>query len=603
MLKTLTALKDTLGPGTGTRAAILVLLMVFGGLLESVGVGLVFPVLAVVADANVVQSDNLMSKLYGWADKPAIEIFFYYLCGALVAAIAVKNLFAVYLLRRQAEFVWESRRRLTTFLFRRYVRAELLFHLQNSSSATIRSLTVSVDQIFGKFLMPLMQLATEAFVVIFIFLMLLRVSPEVTGVALAMLGSTAAVFHYTNRRRIGFWGAEMHDTSARLLQTISHSLGGIKEVKVFQKERFFEQEFDDAMARNSTALKRYQVVTQYPRIVIETLAVCCIVLAVVAIVGLGNPIRDAIPILGLFCMAALRLMPSFNRIIGHLANIRFVLPSINQVLAEIKATEKADSIDDAQQVEPVPFGDRIKLNNVGFSYSEMESNALHDICLDLKFGESVALVGRTGAGKTTLANLLLGLLEPTDGELRVDGQLISHSNLHDWRSNVAYIPQDVFLVDDTILANVAFGVEEAEIDEARLQEAVKLARLQDVVENSPHGLATRVGERGAQLSGGQRQRIGIARALYRDARLLVLDEATSALDASTESEITGLLRSLHGQRTFVLIAHRLSTVRHCDKIYLLDDGRIVSTGTFEMLASQNALFKEMLDHSQVAVDA
>lgn len=603
MLKTLATLRDTLGPGTGSRAAVLVLLMVIGGLLESIGVGLVFPVLAVLADPEVVTSNDILRKLHGWTGNPAAQVFFYYLCGALVGAIAVKNLFAVFLLRTQAEFVWESRRCLTTFLFRRYVRADLLFHLQNSSSEAIRSLTVSVDQIFGKFLMPLLLLATEAFVVLFIFLMLLRINPEVTGVVLVLLGVTAAAFHYANRRRIGFWGSEMHDTSVRLLQTISHSLGGIKEVKVFQKERFFEQEFDDALARNSTALKRYQVVTQYPRIVIETLAICCIILAVVTIVGMGNPIRDAIPILGLFCMAAFRLMPSFNRIIGHLANIRFVLPAIDQVLAEIEATENSDSRDVGDNADSVPFEKCITLNNVGFSYSELENNALHDICLDLKFGESVALVGRTGAGKTTLANLLLSLLKPTSGEMRVDGQLISDVNRHAWRSNVAYIPQDVFLIDDTILANVAFGIDEAEIDEALVQRAVKLARLQEVVENAPLGLHTRIGERGAQLSGGQRQRIGIARALYRDARLLVLDEATSALDASTESEITSLLRSLHGQRTFVLIAHRLSTVRDCDRIFILEDGRINSTGTFAALSSQNALFREMLEHSKVSVDA
>ena len=585
---------QVLGDGARRKMSVLGILMLMGGALESAGVGLVFPLLAMITRPEMVHQNETIRALHVAIGEPSVDMFLIVLCAGLLAVIVLKNIFSAYLVNAQARFVWQSRRRLSSYLFRRYVRSDLPFHLNTHSSEITRGLIVSVNQIFGKFLMPLLLLATEGLVVLFVIAVLLVVDLLVTVVALVVLGTTVGAFYMVSRRRIAFWGEEVHATSGRLLRTIGQSLGGIKELKVFRKEAYFEGLFSEAINANSRAMQHYQAVTQYPRLMLETIAAGSILITVAVVVASGNRAGDVIPLVGLFGVAAIRLMPSLNRIIAQVASIRFVLPSIGQVLDDIQATEGSASGEAAIDEPPALLLEReVVFDNVTFAYAAGSEPVLQNVSLRIPCGTSVALVGRTGAGKTTLANLLLGLFQPTDGEILFDDRPYSGADMRALQANLAFIPQDVFLLDDSIRNNVAFGVPQSEIDEGRMREAIRLAHLDDVVAALPQGLDTVIGERGARISGGQRQRLGIARALYRDARMIVLDEATSALDSGTESEISRVLHELHGQRTLVIIAHRPSTIRPCDRIFVLEDGRIADSGDFETLVARNASFRRI----------
>jgi len=369
----------------------------------------------------------------------------------------------------------------------------------------------------------------------------------------------------------------------------------IKDIKASGRENFFATTLGGILHRNCMARRRYQFTTATPRLLLETLAIGIMLLGIVGLLTMGRSPGEVVVTLGLFGVVAFRLMPSLNRLTGYASNLRAgsaMVGTIHADIQKVRALPGAGAVFAEPDPLSLPLHETLKVENVSYRYPGAERPALAGIDMTVRRGQSVALVGASGAGKTTLADVLLGLLEPDIGNILADGVAI-RSHLRRWQRSIGYVPQDVFLLDGTIRSNVAFGIRDEEIDDERVMKAIRLAQLEKLVEGMPQGLHTVVGEKNA-LSGGQRQRIGIARALYNDPDVLVMDEATSALDAETEHLITQAIESLHGDKTLFIIAHRLSTVRRCDLIFLMHQGMIEDVGSFNELVERHPRFANMV---------
>jgi len=407
-----------------------------------------------------------------------------------------------------------------------------------------------------------------------------------------LFGTVAALLRLT-RRVFTRWGAQQQELKKTILQNLHQSLGGLKEVKVLGREHFFYHIFARRQGTLIRVHSRYATVTMVPRLLIETVFVCGMLLVIVLVTREGRDALDLVSLLGLYAYAGFRIIPSAYRIMLGVSTIRHGTAAVNHVYNDFMAFEPDLPVaGGAANGEDLSFTDRLVLDEVSYAYDVADAPVLQEVSLTIRRGESIGIVGPTGVGKSTLIDLVLGLLPPSSGHILVDGKDV-FSAVQSWRRKIGYVPQSIFLTDDTLRRNIAFGLEDTEIDAQKLQAAVRMAQLEKFVATLPRGLETVVGERGVRLSGGQRQRVGIARALYHEPEILVFDEATSALDNQTERAVIGAIEALRGEKTLLIVAHRLSTVRGCDRLVFLQDGRIADCGSFDELLMNNADFRDM----------
>jgi ABC-type multidrug transport system fused ATPase/permease subunit len=424
---------------------------------------------------------------------------------------------------------------------------------------------------FTRGLISGLTLTTELLNVVGIAMLLVWIEPMGSIAIVVLVGAAGVGYYRLARSRLLQWGRARQYHEGMRIQQLQQGLGGVKEVKLLGREAEFLRQYAVHNVGAATMQARQDTLQQLPRIWLELLAVITLATVVLASIAQGRPIETLIPTLGLFAAAAFRLIPSANRILGTVQNVRYTLPVINTLYAELKSFQGAQL---SECAELSRFRQGLALESICYSYPAAEKPTLHNINLTVKCGAAVGFIGGSGAGKSTLVDLILGLLTPTSGMVRVDGIDIQ-TNLRAWQNQIGYVPQSIFLTDDTLRRNVAFGVTESQIDEASVWQAICAAQLEEFVSELPQGLDTVVGERGVRISGGQRQRIGIARALYRDPTVLVLDEATSSLDIATESGVVDAVRALHGKKTILIVAHRPSTIAHCDHVYRLEQGRVI----------------------------
>ena len=569
-------------PSQRKSAVALLGLMLVGMVLETLGVGLVIPVIAIITDENLAKSYPGLQPTLDILGNPEQKTL---IVGAMISLLAiyiVKTGFLGFLAWKQSRFAFGVQASLSQRLFTTYLRQPYMFHLQRNSATLIQNVTQEVSQFTFGAILSGMGLMTEGLVLIGLASLLFLAEPVGAIAVIVTLGGAGFIFYGVTRSKVTAWGVtrQIHERSG--LQHLQQGLGGAKDVKLLGREADFLSQYKTHNDQTAHIGQRMQTLKQLPRLWIELLAVFGLSLIVLIMVAQDRSLGSIAPTLGLFTAAAFRLMPSMNRILNYSQSLRYGLVTTNTLYVELgldaPAPDKADGSHAANWQE-------IRLRDVSFTYPGAPAPALSHLSLVIQRGETIGFVGPSGSGKSTLVDVVLGLLTPGAGHVLV-GENDIQKNLRAWQNQIGYVSQSIYLTDDTLRRNVAFGLANDKIDDVAVARAIKSAQLHDFVATLPEKLQTIVGERGVRLSGGQRQRIGIARALYHDPAVLVLDEATSALDTPTEKGVMQAITALHGTKTILIVAHRMSTVEQSDRVYRLEGG-ILTTPVCKTEASPN----------------
>jgi ABC-type multidrug transport system fused ATPase/permease subunit len=539
---------------------------------------LVIPALALMMQNDLATKYPILEPWLSSLGNPSHERLIIGGMLALVGVYAVKTFFLAFLAWRQAHFVFRLQSNFSQRLFAGYLCQPYTFHLQRNSAQLIRNTINQVGEITTVIQQGLM-LITEILVLSGISALLLTVEPLGALLVGSMLGLAGWGFNRLTRGHILRWGVARQHHEGLRIQHLQQGLGGAKDIKLLGRESDFLAQYQLHNTSSSRIAQRQTTLGALPRLWLELLAVSGLAVLVVAMIWKGKPMDTLLPTLGLFAAAAFRIMPSINRVLTAVQSMRYYLPVIDTLHSEF-CLLNATSIQ--QRGQHLPFKNALVLDQVSFKYPAAENPALRGISLSIPRGASIGFIGGSGAGKSTLVDTILGLLTPDSGTIKINGINIQ-TNLRGWQDQIGYVPQSIYLTDDTLRRNVACGLPPDQIDETAVWRAIKAAQLEQFVNELPQGLETQVGERGVRLSGGQRQRIGIARALYHDPAVLVLDEATSSLDTVTEHDVMEAVRALQGEKTLIIVAHRLSTVEHCDHLYRLEQGTVVEDGETAMM--------------------
>lgn len=547
-----------LGKGEKRKIIILFFLMLIGGILEMAGVSLVLPIITYISKDGVQEFD---------------QIVFY--AVLLILVYFAKNLFLIFMYDAIFRFVSNGAARLSDRMMEAYLKADYSFHLRKNVSEIARAIQYDSNSVYNM-IKALLQLAAEVLICMILAVFLLITDFWMCIFLMFVLGITCGLFLLFSKKETKRLGKELIYNNGQTGRWVLQAFGGIKEVKLLGREEYFRQQVGKYRREYSLNNRRQQVLLQIPRLMVETVCIVSVMVIIVFEITTGEDIASLLPKLGVFAVAAFRLLPSVGKINSLLNEALFNKAAMDAAYDELKELETihmAERKQDVECVKPAKWSECLKTVNLSFRYSDDAPMVLDNCDIEIPFGMAVGLIGPSGAGKTTLADLLMGMLKPTSGHVEADGNDIQN-NVCAWHKQIGYVPQTIYLSDDTIRANIAFGLREEEIDDEKIWEALRKAQLEEFVKSKPEGLDTMVGDRGVRLSGGQRQRIGIARALYYDPQFLVFDEATSALDNETEEAVMEAIESLHGSKTMIIIAHRLSTIEACDIVYRVSDGKV-----------------------------
>jgi ABC-type multidrug transport system fused ATPase/permease subunit len=556
----------------------IVVMVIVGMFLETISLGIVVPIIGILTQDDYQQKYPFIVDIFGNLSR---EELISAVMVAMVLIYVVRSLFLFWSLWIQKGFSASVSGRLSQSLFSIYLRQPYMFHLQRNSSTLMRNaknatsvVTCGVD--------PFLVLLTDGLVAIAMFALLIAVEPVGTLAVLLVFGLSTFVFQRTTRRRIDNWGYQVDYHETKILQHLQEGFGGAKDVKVLGRENEFLSQHEKHLGESIRINRIYNVILTLPRSFMEIITIVGLCLLVVSMVVRGRELADIVPILGLFAAAAFRVMPSINRLLMATQTLIFN----RSIIASVYKDFLLDSPDSTSTGSGTKFAAQLELTDVSFKYPTAATASLQNVSLVVKRGEAVGFVGPSGAGKSTLVDVILGLFAPTSGVVKVDGQDVQQ-NLRNWQNQIGYVPQAIYLTDDTLRRNVAFGLNDENIDDNLVRNAIRLAQLEEFVATLPEKLETVVGERGVRLSGGQRQRIGIARALYHNPSVLVLDEATSSLDTPTEHGVMQAVQALQGSKTVLIVAHRLSTVEYCDRLYKIENARITEEGTFHEVVQRS----------------
>ena len=582
-----------MSPSERRRLWLLTPVVTINGLMQVVGIASVMPFLSLIANPDVITEQWLLAWLYttlGFEDTLTFTIFAG--VGVLVLLVASNAVAAAaqYLMVR---FSWSvnhtmSVRMLRTYLFKPYV-----FFLDQNTAGLAKNILGEVRHAVKHFMVAGMNLAARGVVAVCIIALLIVVDPWLALATFIFLGAAYGGVFLLVQRSMTEGGEERAEADRQRYKAAAEALSGVKEIKLLGKEQPFLQRFERPSRRYARTMARQAVVAMLPRYGFETVAFGGMVVVVLILLAQGQGVTALLPTLGVYAFASYRLLPALQSVFQSMTELRFSLASVEVLHRDLERTA-LPAITNRDDVDPLQFRSSLELRGISFTYPNAREPLFKGLDLVIEANTSVAIVGSTGAGKTTAVDLLLGLLRPQAGHLVVDGVVVGDDKMPAWQKSLGYVPQVIYLADDTVAANIAFGVSKRSVDMAAVELAAKRANIHDFIMNElPNGYQTEIGERGVRLSGGQRQRLGIARALFHDPPVLIFDEATSALDNVTEESIFNAVSELGTTKTIVMIAHRISTVRDCDVIYVLDHGRVVARGSYAELIEWSPEFRAL----------
>ncbi len=569
----------------------LFILMLTGMFLEIGGISLLLPTLAIIMDEQFIfENKDLFGSFFGNIkdlDHSSIIIF---IIAILIIYYVFKTIFLTLMSSLLSKFTYEVKKSVSQILYNGYIQKDFAFHLKKNSSEIIRNITSEVNLFIDGILKQVLTLGLEGLIILGITIFLFIFQPLSMMIISISLGLSSYIFYKYNKNKILEWGKLRQKHEAKKVQNLQQGIAGIKEVKLHNKEVRFSKDFFYHNSVNADADKKQYFLSLMPRIWLETLSIITILGVVAFLIMLGNSPSSIVPTLGVFAAAAFRVLPSVTRVMHSVQTLRFSYP-VSKLLDEEFTNFNLEKLnldihkEKDFEIDKLPFRNEIEIKNISFKYFKDEDFVLRDLSLKIKRGDTIGIIGESGSGKTTFINLFLGLLEIENGYIKVDG-IDTKENIKGWQTNIGYVPQSVYISDDDIMKNVAFGIEEKLISTERVWKCLELSQMLDLVESFPNKLNTNLGEGGVRLSGGQVQRIGIARALYNDPDILVFDEASSALDSSTEKEISNSIYSLGGDKTIIMIAHRFTTLSGCNKIFEISKKNFSNTYTYDDLKTK-----------------
>lgn len=554
---------------------LMVPLMLLSAALEMASLLLVMAVITVIATPEGIESNKIASALYNGLNFTGIKSFSIAVMVSLIVAYILKNVYLFFQWKIQYAFVYRNQFMTSEKMLRSYLNRDYEYFLFADTAVVQRSITSDVNNMYG-LILSILTIVSELFVSLTLVIYLFVVDPVMCLVIGALLLITMFAITKILKPVMKKSGQDNQDFYAGLFKWISQIVQGIKELKVSRKERYFVNEYKKCGTGYVNAVERYSLYNNTPKLLIETVCVTGMIGFFIYTILSGQNVSSKLSVIGGFAYAAIKLMPSANKINNQLNAISYFEPflmNVSDKLQDYISDSKTDITYLSEDVERLDIKKGIYLKNIKYRYPQTERYILDNASMDVPIGCSVGIVGSSGAGKTTVVDILLGLLKPEAGGVYAD-ETNTNDEYRSWLKNVGYIPQMIYMIDGSIRQNVAFGVSDEDIDEKRVWECLEEAQLADYIKSLPEGLDTQIGERGVRISGGQRQRIGIARALYNDPEVLILDEATSALDNDTEAAIMESVNALHGKKTLIIIAHRLQTIEKCDMVYRIENGRI-----------------------------
>ena len=548
---------------------VLTFLLFIGMVFEIFGLGILIPALSILLDPEMIETNSLVSFVRSFFLEYSNQNFLFIVLGTIVTVYFLKSLFLVFLTYKQNRFLTNIIAYISNKLFSSYMKQPYSFHLNRNASELIKNIQVEIEY-FYIFLVSIITLFIEGGFVISVLATLIYIEPLGALSIGLFYGFLSIIFLQFTRRKLNRWGKLRQDLDTQVSKIALEGIGGIKDLLILGKTYFFIEEYSSKNYFKARLNANQGTVSQIPRFYLELISIIGLVSFIILLLLQGKDSASLVTILGVFVAATFRMIPSLNRIIAATQSMKYYKPSVDIIYKEIK--DNIGLVVEDNKLNDYNFKNDIEFRSVGFSFTK-DLSVLEGINLIIKKGQTIGIIGESGSGKSTLVDLLIGLHKPTSGEILIDG-ISGFQMSQSWRNNIGYVSQTIYLTDDTIKKNIALGVPENKISETRISDLLKQVQLEKFISNLELGVNTKVGERGVQLSGGQRQRIGIARALYHNPEILILDEATSALDGKTENEVMKAIELLSNNKTVIIIAHRLSTLSFCKKIFKVKDFQI-----------------------------